>query len=84
MQGWFECRRVLLVGRRGPVQAACTAKELREIVGKLFEGHLFLSYCRSLSPFYCVLTTVVAPLVASHESTLFWHLGLRFYREEII
>ncbi|KAG0610595.1 hypothetical protein M758_7G077800 [Ceratodon purpureus] len=26
-------RRVLLVGRRGPVQAACTAKELREIMG---------------------------------------------------
>lgn len=27
------CRRVFLVGRRGPVQAACTAKELREILG---------------------------------------------------
>ncbi|OEL25070.1 NADPH:adrenodoxin oxidoreductase, mitochondrial [Dichanthelium oligosanthes] len=26
-------RRVYLVGRRGPVQAACTAKELREILG---------------------------------------------------
>ncbi|XXG56736.1 hypothetical protein AAC387_Pa03g4072 [Persea americana] len=26
-------RRVFLVGRRGPVQAACTAKELREILG---------------------------------------------------
>ncbi|XP_077228730.1 pyridine nucleotide-disulfide oxidoreductase family protein [Tasmannia lanceolata] len=26
-------RKVLLVGRRGPVQAACTAKELREILG---------------------------------------------------
>lgn len=26
-------RRVVLVGRRGPVQAACTAKELREIMG---------------------------------------------------
>ncbi|CAN6168926.1 unnamed protein product, partial [Urochloa humidicola] len=26
-------RKVYLVGRRGPVQAACTAKELREILG---------------------------------------------------
>jgi len=26
-------RNVYLVGRRGPVQAACTAKELREILG---------------------------------------------------
>lgn len=26
-------RRVLIVGRRGPAQAACTAKELREILG---------------------------------------------------
>ena len=29
----FNCRKVYLVGRRGPVQAACTAKELREILG---------------------------------------------------
>lgn len=36
VSGWFECRRVVLVGRRGPVQAACTAKELREIMGKLY------------------------------------------------
>ncbi|CAM6083606.1 unnamed protein product [Calypogeia fissa] len=28
-----QIRRVYLVGRRGPVQAACTAKELREILG---------------------------------------------------
>ena len=40
MLGWFECRRVLLVGRRGPVQAACTAKELREIMGKLGEAFI--------------------------------------------
>lgn len=26
-------RKVFLVGRRGPVQAACTAKELREVLG---------------------------------------------------
>uniref|UniRef100_A0A2P2LFK6 NADPH:adrenodoxin oxidoreductase n=1 Tax=Rhizophora mucronata TaxID=61149 RepID=A0A2P2LFK6_RHIMU len=28
-------RKVYLVGRRGPVQAACTAKELRELLGNL-------------------------------------------------
>ncbi|KAL6552446.1 hypothetical protein OROHE_007810 [Orobanche hederae] len=28
-------RKVYLVGRRGPVQAACTAKELREILGRI-------------------------------------------------
>ncbi|KAJ7537246.1 hypothetical protein O6H91_12G104900 [Diphasiastrum complanatum] len=28
-----QVRKVFLVGRRGPVQAACTAKELREILG---------------------------------------------------
>jgi len=28
-------RVVYLVGRRGPAQAACTAKELREVLGKL-------------------------------------------------
>lgn len=29
----YFCRKVYLVGRRGPVQAACTAKELREVLG---------------------------------------------------
>ncbi|KAL6984774.1 adrenodoxin-NADP(+) reductase [Sarracenia purpurea var. burkii] len=29
----YNCRKVYLVGRRGPVQAACTAKELREVLG---------------------------------------------------
>ncbi|GKD65508.1 NADPH:adrenodoxin oxidoreductase, mitochondrial isoform X2 [Tanacetum coccineum] len=28
----FKCRKVYLVGRRGPVQAVCTTKELREIL----------------------------------------------------
>lgn len=30
---FYPIRKVYLVGRRGPVQAACTAKELREILG---------------------------------------------------
>jgi hypothetical protein len=30
---WHNCRKVCLVGRRGPAQAACAAKELREIGG---------------------------------------------------
>uniref|UniRef100_A0A0E0JYF7 NADPH:adrenodoxin oxidoreductase, mitochondrial n=1 Tax=Oryza punctata TaxID=4537 RepID=A0A0E0JYF7_ORYPU len=34
-------RKVYLVGRRGPVQAACTAKELREILG-LKNVHVFI------------------------------------------
>lgn len=40
---WFKynCRKVYLVGRRGPVQAACTAKELREILGTI---QILLSY----------------------------------------
>lgn len=29
-----KVRRVLVVGRRGPAQAACTAKEVREILGE--------------------------------------------------
>lgn len=29
----YEIRKVYLVARRGPAQAACTAKELREILG---------------------------------------------------
>ncbi|KAG6407738.1 hypothetical protein SASPL_130735 [Salvia splendens] len=36
-------RKVYLVGRRGPVQAACTAKELREILGNS-SGLLALSF----------------------------------------
>uniref|UniRef100_A0A0E0CJ56 NADPH:adrenodoxin oxidoreductase, mitochondrial n=1 Tax=Oryza meridionalis TaxID=40149 RepID=A0A0E0CJ56_9ORYZ len=34
-------RKVYLVGRRGPVQAACTAKELREVLG-LKNVHVFI------------------------------------------
>jgi adrenodoxin-NADP+ reductase len=34
-------KKVYLVGRRGPVQAACTAKELREILG-LKNVHVFI------------------------------------------
>lgn len=30
---FFYLRKVYLVGRRGPVQAACTTKELREVLG---------------------------------------------------
>lgn len=33
---YFDYRKVYLVGRRGPVQAACTTKELREVLGILF------------------------------------------------
>lgn len=41
-----------MVGRRGPVQAACTAKELREILGK-FETIIWLVTS-------CVLVHVVS------------------------
>jgi hypothetical protein len=40
-------KKVYLVGRRGPVQAACTAKELREILGSLF--YCFISCSLMLS-----------------------------------
>uniref|UniRef100_A0A0D9VES1 NADPH:adrenodoxin oxidoreductase, mitochondrial n=1 Tax=Leersia perrieri TaxID=77586 RepID=A0A0D9VES1_9ORYZ len=36
-------RKVYLVGRRGPVQAACTAKELREILGGLKNVRVFIN-----------------------------------------
>ncbi|CAK9155163.1 unnamed protein product [Ilex paraguariensis] len=29
----YDCKKVYLVGSRGPVQAACTTKELREVLG---------------------------------------------------
>nr|GEU36294.1 NADPH:adrenodoxin oxidoreductase, mitochondrial isoform X1 [Tanacetum cinerariifolium] len=38
-------RKVYLMGRRGPVQASCTAKELREILGNCYRSRaLFLYY----------------------------------------
>ncbi len=50
MQGWCGCRRVFLVGRRGPVQAACTAKEVREILGVLLLKSHPLQYFTAFLP----------------------------------
>lgn len=43
-------RRVFLVGRRGPVQAACTAKEVREILGVLLLKSHPLQYFTAFLP----------------------------------
>lgn len=40
-----------MVGRRGPVQAACTAKELREILGTLIPIPFSYSTFTSLASF---------------------------------
>ncbi len=64
MQGWCGCRRVFLVGRRGPVQAACTAKEVREILGVLLLKSHPLQYFTAFLPcsfffshwFVCVIS----------------------------
>lgn len=45
-------RKVFLVGRRGPVQAACTAKELRENLGRNLLLTLFMHSWAHLPPDY--------------------------------
>lgn len=45
----YECRKVYLVGRRGPVQAACTAKELRELLGNSVHSEVCLTLIAQFS-----------------------------------